>query len=170
MTCEEKEYMPRTHAEMMVEAAAISPKARVRKSEYFEGQWEIYIPTAYSPVTELPEAYRGTPAWEASQRVDYGHGDELYRWGNKNGHMDSSIEEVADRYNLVSAREQAKQTAIREHLSANGLDYDTITSSKPTPEVFAIWSAAARLGMDAMFKNPTVVQMEAEFMNKWGCR
>lgn len=135
------DYTPpelRTHAEMLEAAKAISPEARVRVLDYGSQRWEIYIPTPFEPAFDLPDSYKGTPAWEAAQKVDYSHDNELCRWGHKNGYRDLPIEGVADFYNLRSNYGARKEEIAEESdRKAGFIPMSQITDWKPITEPIA---------------------------------
>lgn len=90
----------RTYNQMVEFAKVISPDARVRSVNYGDPKWEIYIPTPFSPSSDLPESFKETPAWKLYLKYDVSYDNELSRWGYKNSHSDLPIEAVADYYNL----------------------------------------------------------------------
>jgi hypothetical protein len=104
----------RTYAQMMEIAKKIHPDARVRMIEFVEQKWEIYIPSEFVPVYRLPECYKDTPAWAASLEHDGSYGDELSRWGYKNGYRDLPIEGIADYFNLMSDFAYRKNTLAED--------------------------------------------------------
>lgn len=129
----------RTYAQMLEIAKAISPDARVRAIDYGEQKWEIYIPSEFAPTYDLPESYKGTPAWDLSLLDDGSYGDQLSRWGYKNGYRGLPIEGIADYYN-VQCEFSSREYAIASELdkSAGFIPMNEITDWKPiTREIAA---------------------------------
>lgn len=104
----------RTYEEMEAAAKKIHPDARVRMIDYGEQKWEIYIPSDFVPVYHLPERYKDTPAWAASLKNDASYGDELSRWGYKNGYRGLPIEGIADYFNLMMDFSYRKNTLAED--------------------------------------------------------
>lgn len=121
----------RTYEQMLEIAKAISPDARVRSINYGAMQWEIYISSPYAPNYDLSESYKGTPAWDLSLQDDGSYGDELSRWGYKNGHGSIPIDGVADYYNLmVEFAERKGSIATELHKKAGLVPMSEITDWK----------------------------------------
>lgn len=124
----------RTYEQMMEIAKAISPAARVRAIDFGEQKWEIYIPSEFVPTYELPESYMGTPAWAFAQSYDGTYGNELSRWGYKNGDGSLPIEAHADYYNLQTTFGIRQRKISEERNRAAGLvpmnevtDWESVT-------------------------------------------
>lgn len=95
------------YEEVLEIAKKIHPAAQVRPSrDISRGTWEIYIPTAFEEVRELPERFDGTPAADAAETYDQGVGiagrSKLDKYAKKHGYDRLPIDCAADYYNLES--------------------------------------------------------------------
>ena len=129
----------RTYEQMEEAAKKIHPDARVRILDYGQQQWEIYIPSDFVPVFDLPERFKDTPAWQQYQIFDGSHGDLLSRWGNKNGYRDLPIEGVADYFNFIMDFSSRKKALAEDLDTKEGLipmskitDWEPITRELAT--------------------------------------
>lgn len=99
------EESEKIYEEVLEIAKKIHPAAQVRPSrDISRGTWEIYIPTAFEEVRELPERFDGTPAADAfntyDQRVEIAGRSMLDKYAKKHGYDRLPIDCAADYYNL----------------------------------------------------------------------
>lgn len=151
------------HEQMMTLARTIHPRATVRVNS-FTDTWEIVIATECSPSYNLPDSYQGTPAWDAAQNHDAGYGDELMRWGYKNGHSGECIEQVADYFNLQHNHLIERKNLIEKRLAENGIDYKTIDPQNE--EHRRIWKEAQTEAQTSL--NEKTRRDMHELNEKWG--
>jgi hypothetical protein len=127
MTEDNRSYTPpetKSYDEMIKLAAAISPLAKLRTT--YENTWEIYIPTEFEVVWELPEKYKNTPAWTFNEE-HYAGESGLARWGRKNGQSSLCLEGLADIWN-ENERFQTLAIAERKRLNdKDGIDMGDFT-------------------------------------------
>lgn len=88
------------YEEMLEVAKSIHPNARVRPSSDRQGYWEIYIPTMFEEVRELPERFDSTPAAEAAELIDSSGVSCLENYARTKGYDKFPLDCAADYYNM----------------------------------------------------------------------
>lgn len=116
--------MSKTYAEMLVQAKALHPDARIHLNE-FTNRWDIIIHTDEEEPFGVTESWAGTPAEKAYQTTDGSYGDELTRWAHKNGMSGQPMEFVAERYNILIGETSRIWEIVNEKLSEAGLPNST---------------------------------------------
>lgn len=107
------------YEEVLEVAKKIHSSARVRPSRDRVGYWEIYIPTAFEEVRELPERFDGTPAADAANTYDQGveiaGRSVLDKYAKKNGYDRLPLDCAADYYNLQAETLKIYTKAVEEN-------------------------------------------------------
>ena len=97
---EEEEWTPPeriSYEQMKERAAAIHPDAKLSLSH---GEWVVTIETGVYESHELPERFRGTPAWDKFHESNNGESG-LHEWVDNGGGVRDAPNEVnAEYYNL----------------------------------------------------------------------
>lgn len=121
---EEYEASQRSYTEMLEAAKKIHPDMQVRLDLIDHQKWEMYMPTEFIERHNLPESFKGTPAWEMQEERDSGYDNQLQRYRHKNGLDCVPLEGVAEYINL-NYEENAWGSKIRdERLMQEGIVID----------------------------------------------
>jgi hypothetical protein len=111
------EESEKIYEEVLEIAKKIHPAAQVRPSrDISRGTWEIYIPTAFEEVRELPERFDGTPAAEAAELIGAHGVSALEAYARKKNYQKFPIDCAADYYNM----ENEQMRLYAEVFEANG--------------------------------------------------
>ena len=111
-----------TSYEIAVEQAkAMSPYAKVRIADGGT-HWEACIPTGVFAPSTLPDAYRGTPAWEKYQKPNGLYPNDLLSWANHNKILDKPLEYIADYYNLSEIEGEEMAVFANQFHKETGVD------------------------------------------------
>lgn len=110
----------RSKTQMIAEAKQVHPDATARLNE-FTNTWEIIITTPYVDSYTLDDRFIGTPAWDAFNEQEASYGDNLSRWGYKNGHGEESLESLAEIFNAHIEERKRKLQLADAYLAEKGL-------------------------------------------------
>jgi hypothetical protein len=112
--------MSKTYAEMLEQAKAIHPNARVRLNE-FTNCWDIIIRTQEEEFIGVAESWAGTAAERAYNKANFSHDNELYRWAWKNGLSTQPMELIAEQYNIIAESSRRVWEIVGSQLDKIGL-------------------------------------------------
>lgn len=119
-----------SYDEIVAHAKSMHPNASVSLSS-LGGHWMISIDTDIEVNEDLPDDFKGTPAWDLYMQFNSSYNNELHHWGDNNGHGWLPIEGIATMFNM-----NAKKNAIfKEYVNEKSLavlgepfDWDNATN------------------------------------------
>jgi hypothetical protein len=112
--------MSKTYAEMLEQAKAIHPDARIRLNE-FTNCWDIIIRTQEEEHIGVADSWAGTAAERAYNKANFGHDNELYRWAWKNSMSTQPMELIAEQYNIIAESRRRVWKIVGSQLDKVGL-------------------------------------------------
>lgn len=162
-----------TYDEMVALATSMHPDMKVRVIDEGAGrEWEFYFLPAKNVPFELPESFRGTPAWDAYEKRDSGYDTELWRWQHNLGYDMMPNEGVGEMYNFQSERGKFVRKEI-ERLDAitgiNSFDWDEWPKDTDgSNEYFTLMRQHQAAASELADKDETLTTKYAALENKWG--